>query len=171
MQSSISTPRLILNVITEEDHEFMMELVNTKGWIKFIGDRNVHSTGEAIHYIERVLATENLTYWVVRLKDTLTPIGVISFIKRKYLDHFDIGFAFLPEFTRMGYAYEAAKEVLELANKTPGFTTILATTIPNNVDSIRLLNKLGLHFDRTIVVDNETLNVFSTAVKPDKLQA
>lgn len=164
MQSSISTQRLILNVITEEDHEFMMTLVNTEGWIKFIGDRNVHSKDEAVQYIKKVLATENLTYWVVRIKETLTPIGVISFIKRKYLDHFDIGFAFLPEFTRMGYAYEAAKEVLELVHTMPGFTTILATTIPHNVNSIRLLNKLGLHFDRTIVVDNETLNVFSTAV-------
>lgn len=166
MQSPIFTERLTLNIVTEDDHEFMMALVNTKGWIKFIGDRNVHSKEDAVAYIKRIIGTENLTYWVVREKDTSTPVGVISFIKRKYLDHFDIGFAFLPEFNGMGYAYEAAKEVLSIVSKIPGYSTVLATTIPGNINSIKLLNKLGLHFEKEVEVDNEKLNVFSTAVTP-----
>ena len=48
MQEQILTSRLQLNLLTADDHAFMMSLVNTKGWIEFIGDRNVHSKEEAL---------------------------------------------------------------------------------------------------------------------------
>jgi RimJ/RimL family protein N-acetyltransferase len=166
MQSPIFTQRLSLHFVTEDDHAFMMELVNTKGWLQFIGDRNVHSKEDAISYIKKVKATENLTYWVVKLKDEQILVGVISFIKRKYLDNFDIGFAFLPEHNGKGYAYEAASEVLAMASKMPEHATVVATTIPGNTNSVKLLNKLGLHFEKEIEVDNEKLNLFSNAVLP-----
>jgi [ribosomal protein S5]-alanine N-acetyltransferase len=161
MQTEIFTQRLVLNLITEADDDFMRTLVNTEGWLKFIGDRNVHSKQDAIAYIQRIKNTPNLFYWVVRLKDNDTPLGIISFIKRSYLEHFDIGFAFLTEYNGCGYAYEAAEKVLSIASKKLEYSTILATTIPQNIASIKLLNKLGLHFEREIEVANETLHVYS----------
>ena len=38
---------------------------------------------------------------------------------------------------------------------------ILATTIPNNINSIKLLKKLGFQFDKEIETDNEKLHVYS----------
>lgn len=161
MQIEITTQRLILNNIAENDDDFMLALVNTEGWLKFIGDRNVHSKQDAIAYIKRIKNTPNLFYWVVRLKDTHTPLGIISFLKRSYLAHFDIGFAFLSEFNGCGYAYEAAEKVLSIASKKAEYSTILATTIPQNIASIKLLTKLGLHFERELEVANEKLHVYS----------
>lgn len=146
MQTQITTQRLVLNIITEDDHDFMLAILNTKGWIAFIGDRNVHSTADAIAYIQKIKNTPNITYWVARLKNDNTPIGIISFIKRSYLDHFDIGFALLPEYSGQGYAYEAAAMVLSIAGKEETYKTILATTIPHNNSSVKLLTKLGLNF-------------------------
>ena len=97
----------------------------------------------------------------MRLKDTPTPLGIISFLKRHYLEHFDIGFAFLPEYNGCGYAYEAAEKVLSIASQQAEYSTILATTIPQNIASIKLLNKLGLHFEREIEVANDILHVYS----------
>lgn len=161
MQTEITTQRLILNLITDEDDDFMRTLVNTEGWLKFIGDRNVHSKEDAIAYIQRIKNTPNLFYWVVRLKDTPTPLGIISFLKRSYLEHFDIGFAFLPEYKGCGYAYEGAEKVLAIASQKGEYSPILATTIPQNIASIKLLNKLGLHFEREIEVENMKLHVYS----------
>jgi len=163
MQNIIYTERLTLNILTADDYEFIMAIVNTKGWIEFIGDRNVHSKDDALAYIQKINNTKNLTYWVVRITDTNLPVGIISFIKRKYLDHFDIGFAFLPEFSGKGYAYEAAKEVLSIAGRHPEYSSVLATTIPHNTKSIKLLTKLGLHFDKEIEVDKEKLHVYCNA--------
>ncbi len=158
MQNHITTERLTLDPLTSDDHEFVIKLVNSKGWLQFIGDRNVHSYEDAINYINKINNTPNLTYWVVKTKDQNLPVGIISFLKRSYLDHFDIGFAFLPEYHGKGYAYEAAKEVLSIAENE--YDPILATTIPQNVSSIKLLTRLGFHFDKEIEFEKKTLHVY-----------
>ncbi|MGB8195072.1 MAG: GNAT family N-acetyltransferase [Chitinophagaceae bacterium] len=164
MLAKINTDRLTLDLVTINDHAFMRELVNSKGWLEFIGDRKVHSIEDAVAYIEKIRNTPNFFYWVVREKDTNTPVGIISFLKRVYLEHFDIGFAFLPAWQGKGYAYEAANEVLSVAKQLPEYPVILATTIPGNVDSIRLLKKLGLFFFKEIEVEKTNLHIYSTAV-------
>ena len=161
MQNHISTERLLLDLLTLEDHEFIMQLVNSKGWIQFIGDRNIHTKEDAMAYTDKIMAMKNLFYWVVRTKEDNTPIGIISFLKREYLDHFDIGFAFLPEYCGRGFAYEAAKEVFDIAMQNPEHQTLLATTIPANINSIKLLHRLGMHFEKEIEVGSDTLHVYS----------
>ena len=163
MQNEIITERLSLNLLTIDDCDFVKRLVNTEGWIAFIGDRYVHTNDDAIAYVTKILNTENLFYWVVRTRDNNTPVGIISFMKRNYLENFDIGFAFLPEYNGNGYAYEAAKEVLSMVSKTPGYYPVVATTVPQNAKSIKLLTKLGLHFEKEIEVEDEMLHVYSNS--------
>lgn len=163
MQPKLATRRLLFDLLKEDDHEFILSLLNSKGWLQYIGDRNVHSKEGSIDYIKRIKSTPDLFYWLVRLKDSKAPIGIISFLKRSYLEHFDIGFAFLPDYNGHGYAYEAAKKVLSVASKKPEYATILATTVPQNIRSIRLLEKLGLHFENEIEVQNATLHIYSNS--------
>ena len=98
MQNKIITERLNLNLLTLDDCDFVKRLVNTDGWIEFIGNRHVCTNDDAIAYVSKILNTENLFYWVVKLKDNSTPVGIISFIKRSYLENFDIGFDFFLNF-------------------------------------------------------------------------
>jgi [ribosomal protein S5]-alanine N-acetyltransferase len=161
MQNKIVTKRLRLNWLTSEDDDFVLSLLNSKGWIAFIGDRNVNSKEDAIAYIYKICNTKNLFYWVVRLKENDTPVGIISFLKRSYLDNFDIGFAFLPQFNGQGYAFEAATKVLSVVSKKAEYYPVLATTAPQNVNSIKLLTKLGLRFKKAIEVENEQLHVYT----------
>ncbi len=37
------TNRLTLRKLEEKDCSFILELLNTEGWLKFIGNRNVHN--------------------------------------------------------------------------------------------------------------------------------
>lgn len=166
MQNHISTNRLLLDILTLEDYQFIIQLLNTKGWIEFIGDRNVHSKDEAIAYINKILDSPTINYWVVRIKGENLPIGIVSFLKRDYLENFDIGFAFLPEFTGNGYAYEAVKEILSVLSTNPEYAPILATTIPGNINSIKLLIKLGLHFEKELEVGKEKLHIYTNATYP-----
>jgi [ribosomal protein S5]-alanine N-acetyltransferase len=166
MQNNISTRRLSLDFLTTADVEFILQLVNSKGWLEFIGDRNVHSKEESLAYIHKILSSQNLYYWVARIKDGNVPVGIISFLKRDYLESFDIGFAFLPEFSGKGYAYEAAKEIMSVVRTHSRHDRVLATTIPGNVSSIRLLTKLGLHFDRELEIGKEKLHVYANAGMP-----
>src|SRR5579875_1734515 len=162
MQNNIITERLYLTLLTKDDCEFILKLVNTKGWIEFIGDRNIHTKEDAVAYVKRLSNTSDYTYWIVRLKETNTPVGIVTFVKRNYLEHFDIGFAFLPEYNGNGYAYEASRKILSLVSELHSHTKIVATTLPQNVRSIKLLKKLGLQFDKEIEVGNEKLHLYST---------
>jgi [ribosomal protein S5]-alanine N-acetyltransferase len=164
MQTHLTTIRLALNPLELSDKAFIFKLVNTPNWIKFIGDRNVHSHEDAANYIQRILDNPDADYKIVRLKEPSQPIGVITFIKRHYLDHHDIGFAFLPDYYKKGYAFEATKIVLDaiIADKT--HTHILATTLKDNLNSIGLLEKLGLTYQKDILVGEDALMVFGRAL-------
>jgi ribosomal-protein-alanine N-acetyltransferase len=163
IQNKIFTDRLNLEIIKTDDADFIYILVNTKGWIENIGDRNIHSKNDAIAYINKILVTESFYYWVVRTKDENTPIGIISFLKRSYLDYFDIGFAFLPDFGHHGYAYEASKAVLLMVSKLPEFNIVLATTLYTNKNSIKLLTKLGFRFEKENEVEDARMHIYTNA--------
>lgn len=164
MATTITTERLLLNTLGIEDNEFILQLVNTRGWLQFIGNRNVHTKEDASDYINKIIKAPNTHYWVVRLKNVKEPIGVVTFIKRSYLEYFDIGFAFMPAYNGKGYAYEAAKAVLSSISAQPEHSVVLATTLPANVSSIKLLTKLGLHFEKVIEAEGEHLYVYTTAI-------
>ena len=161
MQPDYKTARLLLRVIKTDDAAFIFELLNTAGWIKFIGDRNVRTSEDAANYIQKILTNPAISYRVVTLQEDETAIGVVTFIKRDYLDHHDIGFAFLPACNKQGYAFEATKEVLNGLLSSGEYSIILATTIPENISSIQLLKKLGFSFSKEITHDGILLQLFA----------
>ena len=167
MESTLTTDRLLIGPLLSTDHQFISELVNSKGWLEFIGDRNVHSEADAIAYIQKINNNPDLTYWVTRLKDNGTTAGVVTLIKRSYLEHHDIGFAFLPVFAGKGYAYEATKAVLSKIISEGNHSHILASTMVTNTASIKLLEKLGLKFEKEIEVEDQRLLLYSAPA--DKL--
>ena len=161
MKSFYKTPRLTLQELTENDAGFILDLVNTAGWLKFIGDRKVRDKIAAENYIQRIISNPAIHYRVVALTDTQTAIGVVTFIKRDYLDHADIGFAFLPAYSNQGYAFEACKVVLNDLLQQKGHSAVLAVTLKENTGSLKLLNKLGFSFSKEISHEGELLQLLS----------
>jgi RimJ/RimL family protein N-acetyltransferase len=160
------TQNLQIKEFVLEDAPFILELLNTPGWLQYIGDRNVKKTEDAEIYLQNgpFVSYKNNGFglWNVVLKETNTSIGMCGLINRDTLDHPDIGFAFLPAYAGKGYGYEAATATLEYAVTTLGMDKIFAITLPENIASVKLLQKLGLAFDRDIQMGEETLMLFST---------
>ena len=161
LKTPLTTTRLLIDPLSLSNNKFILELVNTDGWLKFIGNRNINSEKEAATYIQKIIDNPNAAYFVVKLKNK-TKIGIVTFIKRDYLENHDIGFAFLPKFGNNGYAYEATSAVLMNVTRIYNLSHILATTIPENINSIKLLKKLGLSFEKEIEVENIKLHVYSS---------
>lgn len=161
ISTSFETLRLSLKSLSHNDLDFIMDLTNSEGWLKFIGNRNTKTKDLATDYIQKIMDNPQIRYWTVTLKQEKIPIGIITFIKRDYHADSDIGFAFLPGYEGKGYAYEASKVVLDNIIADPAYTNILATTLKENVSSIKLIEKLGLKFEKEIVVDQEELLQYS----------
>ena len=167
MKYILETERLTLREFIPADAAFILELVNSPGWLQFIGDRNIKTTDQAIAYLQNgpiKSYTENgFGLALVETRDSKTPIGMCGIIKRDNLDNPDIGFAFLPGYTRNGYAFEMAVATLAYATGQLKLPIIYAITVSNNIRSISLLEKIGLKFIKKINApkDNEELLLYS----------
>jgi RimJ/RimL family protein N-acetyltransferase len=157
----LETERLVLRRIEPTDAAFYLELVNDPSWIRFIGDRGLRTPEDARDAILKgpVAMHERLGFslYLVELKDGSVPIGICGLIKRDSLPDVDIGFAFLPRFGGKGYAHESARAVMHHAQHVIGLKRIVAITKPGNESSIKLLEKIGLTFEKMIVMPGDTL--------------
>lgn len=79
------------------------------------------------------------------------------------MEDVDIGFAFLPKYWAKGYAYEAASAVMAYGKDKLGLNRIVGITTPDNHASAKLLEKVGLRFERSMQLanDSEELNLFA----------
>lgn len=155
--SALVTERLILRPTDLNDADFILELLNTPDWHKFIGDRNVHTKDDASNYItlhitsqlERLGFTSNT---VIRKEDGV-KMGTCGLYDRPGLQGVDLGFAFLPQFYKMGFAYESAQKLLETAKTEYNLNNINAITVHENFASQQLLIKLGFQYVKDILLD------------------
>jgi len=156
---------LIREINSAIDAEFIFELLNTPKFLKYIGDRGVRSVEDASEFIEnryrQSYREHGYGLYTVELKDGQKSVGMCGFVKRDTLPEPDLGFAFLPEFEGKGYGFEAATAVLQYGRGTLGFSRVLAITSQDNDVSVKLLEKLGFHFDRIFTTpDGEELKLF-----------
>ena len=151
---TIKTPRLSLRELSTADDEFIFALMNEPAYIQYIGDRGIRTVENARTYILDKMAASYAKFgyglYLVELNERPVPVGICGFVKRDSLDHPDIGFALLREHWARGFAFEVASAVLEYGFGTLKLTTVLGVTLPENQSSIRLLEKLGLKFQKMI---------------------
>lgn len=164
----VETERLIANKLSTGHAAFILELVNSPGWLEFIGDRGIKTIPDAEYYIiNGPMASyekNGFGLYLLSLKQTGIAIGICGLIKRDTLEHPDIGFALLPAYTGKGYAQEAASAVLRYAKEKLEIKKIAAITLEKNHRSIQLLTKLGLLFEKKIKFADkeEELMLFGT---------
>ncbi len=169
MNILLKTNRLLLRELNENDANFILELLNTEGWLHYIGDRHVHSATDALKYIHNGPVSSYQKYgyglYLVALKETETPVGICGLIRREKWEDTDIGFAFLPQFTGKGYAMEAAVAVLADGKERHHLDRIIAITLEENKASVRLLEKLGMTYEKRIIYENTGEELLQYAIQ------
>ncbi|MDQ3010399.1 MAG: GNAT family N-acetyltransferase [Acidobacteriota bacterium] len=150
----LETDRLNLRWLSTDDAAFILALLNEPSFLRFIGDKGVRTPDDARNYILKgpveMYTRLGFGLYLTELKESQVPIGICGLIKRDTLEDVDIGFAFLPQFWAKGYAYEAAAAVMTYGKDILGFKRIVAITSADNRASGRLLEKLGLQFERMV---------------------
>jgi RimJ/RimL family protein N-acetyltransferase len=158
------TERLNLRWLDIKDAPFILELVNDPAWIQFIGDKGVRNLEDAKNYILNgpvdMYKKIGFGLYLVERKEDLTPLGMCGLIKRDSLEDVDIGFAFLEKFRSKGYGYESAAAVMEYGVQKLGMKRIVAITSIDNINSGKLLEKVGLRFEKIISGSEEDLKLF-----------
>lgn len=170
MQNILETERLLLRQFTLDDSPFILKLLNTDTWLRFIGDRKIKSVEDASQYLLsgpiKSYQTNGFGLSLVALKESGEPVGMCGILKRDTLYAPDIGYALLPEYEGHGYAFEIAKSTLDYALQTLHMPQILAITKADNERSVKLLHKLNFKFEKMLKLnpDDQELMLFSAPV-------
>ena len=116
----LDTERLSLRWLSAEDAAFILGLLNEPSWLRFIGDKNVHSLDDARAYIAKgpvdMYRRLGFGLYLVELRKDATPIGLCGLIKRDSLEDVDLGFSLLPAFWGQGYALAEGRAAVEEAS-------------------------------------------------------
>ncbi|MED2838401.1 GNAT family N-acetyltransferase [Bacillus wiedmannii] len=160
----LETERLVLRWLDIKDAPFILELVNDPAWIQFIGDKRIKNLDDAKKYILNgpvdMYNKMGFGLYLVERKEDFTPLGMCGLIKRDSLEDVDIGFAFLEKFRSKGYGFESASAVIDYGVQNLGMKRIVAITTIDNINSGKLLEKVGLQFEEIISDSGEDLKLF-----------
>lgn len=172
MPEILQTQRLILRKLSFNDTDFIIELVNSPGWLHYIGYRNIHTTEDAIRYLGdgplKSYEQNGFGLLLIQLKTTGTPIGMCGLLKRDTLPLPDLGYALLPAYEGKGYITEATSAYLTYVEQQLQIEKLMAITSLNNEKSIRVLEKLHFVFERYMNMsgDDNPVRLFSW-IAPD----
>lgn len=159
------TPRLRFRELHDGDAPFLLELLNDPGFIANIADRGVRSEGDARAYLAAGPAASYAKHgyglWAVEMKPGGELAGMCGLVRRDFLEHADLGYAFLPGWRGRGLATEAARATLAHAFGPLALPRLLAIVNEGNLASRRLLESLGMQSQGLQPVGGQALMVYA----------
>ena len=166
----LETERLWLSELQASDADFIVELLNSPGFLANIGDRDVRNADDACRYIAQgpaaSYAAHGFGLWKVTRRADGVAVGMSGLLKREQLAFPDLGYAFLPRHMGQGYATEAGAAALAFGFGRTGLSRILAIVKPGNEGSVRVLGKLGMSDRGVGQFDHQVLRVFGKDAPP-----
>ena len=157
---TFETQRLILRPTGEGDAAFIRALVNTPKWLEFIGDRNIQTEEDALAYIQARILPQlerlGFAHFTLIRKSDGKAVGACGLYDREEFEGVDIGFALLPAYEGLGYAFEAANRIKQAALEEFKVSALSGITRKSNLGSQRLLEKLGMTFAGFVELPDQT---------------
>lgn len=153
------TERLLIRAVSVEDADIIFQLYNMPNFIKFIGDKNINSLSDAENYIKSKFLPQiekrGFGNFILVLKEGNQKIGSVGIFEREGLDVADIGFSVLEKYEGKGLMFEAAQKVKSIGMGDFGLHKISAITSKDNFSSQKLIERLGLKFQKYVTLPNE----------------
>ena len=102
--------------------------------------------------------------WILRERGGGEPVGraVLRHLLVEGVDEVEVGYAFYQAFWGRGLATEVATACLELGRRELHLATIVAVTSPANLASQRVLQKVGLDYERDFTHEGALSSLFRT---------
>ncbi len=152
MTAIIETERLILRTWEKEDSEAYFQINQDPKVIEFLrGPLTMKQANDFIQAANTHSAKHGYTLWAACLKETWELMGFIGLNYIDWESNFtpavEVGWRLGSQFWGKGYATEGAKASLDYGFKKCGLKEIVSFTVPMNVRSIRVMEKIGLKRD------------------------
>jgi len=148
----IETERLILRTWKDKDSEEYYCINQDPKVIELLlGSLTMQEVADFMHTMNEQFAKLGFTLFAAEEKSTGKLIGFIGLNPPKWDSHFtpcvEIGWRLGSQYWNQGYATEGAEAVLEYGFNKCGLTEIVSFTVPENIRSIRVMEKIGMKRD------------------------
>lgn len=158
----LETERLTLVPLAHPDGDALHRLLTHPDVRRFLLDDVVVSrewTDEHIRRSTELFEAEGYGLWALREKDAATLRGFAGYAHFFEPPRLQLLYAVDPARWGRGLASEAARAVVRHGFERLGFAEVRASTDSPNVRSIRVLERLGMRFERATVEDGrETIH-------------
>ncbi|MCR5791278.1 MAG: GNAT family N-acetyltransferase [Lachnospiraceae bacterium] len=157
----LETERCLIRELREEDVDDLYGLYLPEDY--FLEDEPLYRDRER----ERAYTRDYIRYqyrffeyglWAVIEKETGRLIGRAGLSNRPGYDDPELGYGFAPDHRRMGFASEVCLAILYYAAQELSREAVNAFTRKENEASVRLLEKLGFYFVRTVLLDGQAFD-------------
>ena len=168
MRILAETERLILRELEYTDEKDLFEMDSDPEVHLFIENNPVKSIDEitkVIEMLKKQYKENGIARWAVIDKLTNECIGWsgLKYFNQQINNHknfYELGYRFKKKHWGKGFATESSIAVLNYGFKNLGVDTIFAIADPNNVNSKKVLTKLGFQFQETFDYEGDPTDWF-----------
>jgi ribosomal-protein-alanine N-acetyltransferase len=161
MKEILKTERLLLRELNPDDAENFYKLNLNPNVIKYTGNSAFKDINEAKEFLENYqdYQLNGFGRWAVIEISSNKFLGWCGLKYDQNLNETDIGFRFFEEYWNKGFATESAKACISYGFENLNLKTILGRAMSENLASIKVLEKIGLSFEKEFDFDNRNKGV------------
>jgi len=156
MKVILETDRLLLREFVEEDAEAFFKLNSDPQVLRFVPDKPLLNVEQAQQLLVDHPIADYRKYGFGRgaciLKSTGEQIGFAGLKYLEELGEVDVAYRLLPSHWGLGFATEAALASVRFGFANLGLKRIIGLAMPENIASVRVLEKTGLHYVETVTL-------------------
>lgn len=168
MNVILETERLLLRTFSSADASLIYDLNQDPDVTRFTGDP-VRDIAHAAEILEKTILPQYALYnhgrWAVHTKSDLQFIGWCGLKARPERNEIDLGYRFLKTAWGKGYATESAFACLNYGFKKLGLHRIVGRAMPDNIASLKVLEKCGMRYVGEDIVDDHPAKTYE-AINP-----
>jgi RimJ/RimL family protein N-acetyltransferase len=150
----LETERLWMRRFTLDDAEDFLRLNSDPEVVRYVGREPLTSIEQAREMLQSAPLRDYRLYGFGRLACIEKQSGkLIGFAGLKFveeIDEVDIGYRFLPQYWGCGLATESSIAVIDYGRNALDLKRIVGIVDPENRGSVKVLQKLGLKYERKI---------------------
>lgn len=163
----LETERTVLRPFIIEDSIALFNLNQDPEVLKYTGDVPFQSVEEANHFIKQYIKTQapGLGRWAVIHKTSDQFLGWCGIKYNPDLNEYDLGFRFFKMYWGQGFATEVSRASLNYGFQQLKLDIILGRAMKQNVNSIHVLQKIGMHYANSFLINGEEWFVYKATRK------
>jgi [ribosomal protein S5]-alanine N-acetyltransferase len=155
MKVILETDRLFLREYVEEDAEAFFKLNSDPEVLRFVPDKRLLNVEQARQIlVDHPIADYRNTALAVAPASSKSTGEEIGFAGLKYLEEFgevDVAFRLMRTHWGLGLATEASLASVRFGFADLALKSIIGLVIPENIASVRVLEKTGLRYAETVM--------------------